>query len=160
MKALIHGSKYIYQTLPRLLTLWMDLGEEIITEEKDKKNDKKSDQSEKYLAAKKEALQFLNVKCIKRLIESVPPFYFVTAFSQLVSRIGHSNPSVYALLESMILNVLTHFPQQALWHMSSVFKSTKESRSSRCQTIYSKAKHAANSTHKGGQTIRSLIQVI
>ncbi len=155
---MIHGSKYIYQTLPRILTLWMDLGEEVILEEKEKQ---KTEQSTKYLAAKKEALHFLNTKCMKKLIDSVPPFYFVTAFSQLVSRIGHPNPSVYALLESMILNVLVHFPQQALWHMSSVSKSTKESRSSRCLTIFSKAKHATNGPQtKRGPTIRSLIQVM
>lgn len=27
-KAMKYGSKYIYQTVPRLLTLWLDLGED------------------------------------------------------------------------------------------------------------------------------------
>jgi len=27
-KAVIYGSKYVYQTVPRLLTIWMDVGED------------------------------------------------------------------------------------------------------------------------------------
>ena len=27
IQALQHGIKYIYQTMPRMLTLWLDLGE-------------------------------------------------------------------------------------------------------------------------------------
>lgn len=27
-KAIRHGSKYVYQTIPRLLTLWLDMGED------------------------------------------------------------------------------------------------------------------------------------
>ncbi len=27
-RALRHGSKYVYQTVPRLLTLWLDLGDD------------------------------------------------------------------------------------------------------------------------------------
>jgi serine/threonine-protein kinase ATR len=29
VKALKYGSKYVYRTLPRLLTLWLDVGEEV-----------------------------------------------------------------------------------------------------------------------------------
>lgn len=28
-KAIVHGSKYVYQTVPRLLTIWLDMGENI-----------------------------------------------------------------------------------------------------------------------------------
>ena len=28
-KAIIHGSKYVYQTVPRLLTIWLDMGENV-----------------------------------------------------------------------------------------------------------------------------------
>ena len=28
-KAIIYGSKYVYQTVPRLLTIWLDMGEHI-----------------------------------------------------------------------------------------------------------------------------------
>lgn len=30
-KAIIHGSKYVYQTVPRLLTIWLDMGENAVT---------------------------------------------------------------------------------------------------------------------------------
>jgi serine/threonine-protein kinase ATR len=34
--ALMLGSKYVYEMLPRVLTLWMDLGEEVWKNEKDR----------------------------------------------------------------------------------------------------------------------------
>lgn len=27
-KAVIHGSKFVYQTVPRMLTIWLDIGED------------------------------------------------------------------------------------------------------------------------------------
>jgi serine/threonine-protein kinase ATR len=36
-KALKYGTKHIYQMLPRLLTIWLDLGEQIAAEEGKKK---------------------------------------------------------------------------------------------------------------------------
>ena len=30
-KAVMHGSKFVYQTVPRLLTIWLDLGENKVT---------------------------------------------------------------------------------------------------------------------------------
>ena len=30
-KAIMHGSKFVYQTVPRLLTIWLDLGENKVT---------------------------------------------------------------------------------------------------------------------------------
>lgn len=34
-KAMRFGSKYIYQTVPRLLTLWLDMADEIVTKPND-----------------------------------------------------------------------------------------------------------------------------
>lgn len=28
-KAIVYGSKYVYQTVPRLLTIWLDMGEHL-----------------------------------------------------------------------------------------------------------------------------------
>lgn len=28
VKAITHGSKFVYQTVPRMLTIWLDLGED------------------------------------------------------------------------------------------------------------------------------------
>lgn len=44
MQALAYGSKYIYQTMPRLLTLWLDMGEDpdLIRNEKQGTNDRRA----------------------------------------------------------------------------------------------------------------------
>jgi serine/threonine-protein kinase ATR len=46
----------------------------------------------------------------------------MSAFSQIVSRIGHQLPSVYDLIRSLIILVLNNYPQQALWHLPGVIK--------------------------------------
>ena len=53
-KAIKYGSKYIYQTVPRLLTLWLDLGE-----------DEKIYGSDTYVKINQE---------VKRVCDSVPAY--------------------------------------------------------------------------------------
>jgi hypothetical protein len=36
---------------------------------------------------------------MKGIVERLPPYQFLIAFSQLISRICHPNPDVFALLE-------------------------------------------------------------
>lgn len=51
-RAIKAGSKYIYQTVPRLLTLWLDMGEEAI---------------------QTEALKKMNIE-VSRAIEAIPTY--------------------------------------------------------------------------------------
>lgn len=122
-KALKCGTRYIYQTLPKLLTLWLDAGA-------------------KYLSDNGTVLR-MN-KMVAQLSVAVPPYQFLTALPQLVSRICHPNQSVYDTLERIILSVLLAYPQQALWQLIAAYKSKNKVRSSRCQAIFMKAKVSCN----------------
>lgn len=53
-KAMKYGSKYIYQTVPRLLTLWLDLGEDEVI-------------------AKTDTFTKINLE-VKRVCDSVPAY--------------------------------------------------------------------------------------
>lgn len=64
----------------------------------------------------------------------------MTAFPQIISRICHKNKIVFQVLESIIITVLTVYPQQALWQMMSVSRSTYKIRAKRCNVIFSKVK--------------------
>uniref|UniRef100_A0A336KU49 Serine/threonine-protein kinase ATR n=1 Tax=Culicoides sonorensis TaxID=179676 RepID=A0A336KU49_CULSO len=115
-KSLMFGCHYIYQSMPRLLTIWLDY-----TARKDEK-------------ASKYHMQQLN-QYMQRYIDTLPKFMFFTAFSQLVSRICHPNPEVYTILKSILVYLILAYPQQSLWMFLGIFKSTYENRMKRCKEI-------------------------
>jgi len=47
---------------------------------------------------------------------------FLTAFSQLVSRICHPHPDVFRHLKTIIVYMLLVYPQQSLWMLMPVYK--------------------------------------
>ena len=71
------------------------------------------------------------------LAETNTKLKWFTAFPQIVSRVGHSNPEVYKYLSQLIITVMEAYPKQALWLFMSVVKSTKENRQSRGRQILS-----------------------
>ena len=70
---------------------------------------------------------------IQSILSTIPKWY--TAFPQIVSRVGHSNPEVYTHLSKLIVRVLQEYPKQALWLFTSVVKSTKPNREHRGKQI-------------------------
>ncbi|KDQ08227.1 hypothetical protein BOTBODRAFT_569890 [Botryobasidium botryosum FD-172 SS1] len=132
-KALLHGSKYIYQTMPRMLTLWLDMGEE-------------DDLVEVSNARQTDSLQSRQVFLIKinGVIESVvrklSSYQWLTAFPQIVSRVGHPNKGIYLILSRLMVSVLHAYPHQALWLFTSVLKSRKSDREKRGISIINQVK--------------------
>jgi hypothetical protein len=56
------------------------------------------------------------------LVEELPPYMFLTAFSQLVSRICHPHPDVFKHLKTIIVYMLLVYSQQSLWMLMPVYK--------------------------------------
>jgi serine/threonine-protein kinase ATR len=125
--ALQHGTKYIYQTMPRMLTLWLELGT-VVTP-----GDQRSTPA-------KEQVFFTMNKKMKKWAQDLPSFQFLTALSAMLSQITHKNVEVYNVLERIIVNIVTNYPQQALWQLVPISKSTHPQRSRRGEQILNKAK--------------------
>ncbi len=94
-------------------------------------------------------------------MDVIPPYKFLTAFPQLISRICHPHPEVAQLLRQIIskvptvsqmknrirtskrwwllllvgVQVLIAYPQQCMWMMISVMKSSYNVRAKRCKEI-------------------------
>ncbi|KAI6024462.1 hypothetical protein EDC04DRAFT_2869391 [Pisolithus marmoratus] len=136
-KAMMHGSKYVYQAIPRILTLWLDGGE----------NPKIN--SHAFYAK-------IN-GCVAAAIDSIPVYKWFTAFPQIVSRVGHSNGRVYGILSKLICKVIREYPHQALWLFASVVKSTKANREARGRTILDALK---NDPANAGTQLPHLITLI
>ncbi|KAF9450926.1 hypothetical protein P691DRAFT_724995 [Macrolepiota fuliginosa MF-IS2] len=119
-RAIKQGSKYVYQTVPRMLTIWLDLGES--------------------QSADKDSISKCNSQA-QKAIHEVPAYKWYIAFPQVVSRVGHSNPETYRVLSGLILKVLGEYPKQALWLFTSVVKSTKANRENRGRVILEQLKN-------------------
>lgn len=115
-KSLMYGCNFIYQSMPRLLTIWLD-----------------------YTARKDDFVSKPHMTQINqymmRYTDSLPPFMFFTAFSQIVSRICHPTPETYTILKKILINLIKVYPQQSLWMFLAVYKSTYENRVRRCKDI-------------------------
>ena len=53
---------------------------------------------------------------------NLAPYQFLTAFSQLISRVCHSSSEVFGVLNTIVAKVLLAYPQQAMWLMTAVSK--------------------------------------
>ncbi|KAL5978485.1 hypothetical protein ACLOJK_029602 [Asimina triloba] len=114
-KGLHRGHKNLFQALPRLLTLWFEFGS---------KYHRDGLSSNKALKAVHVRVMSIMRGCLKDL----PTYQWLTVLPQLVSRICHQNDEVVRLVKHIITSVLQEYPQQALWIMAAVSKSTVAAR--------------------------------
>lgn len=129
-KSLMFGCNYVHQSMPRLLSIWLDFTA-------------RRQPGESY----RKVFENLN-KITERLCDNLPSFIFYTAFSQLVSRICHPSLEVFAVLKKIIIKLILQFPQQSLWTIMNVSKSSYTSRVRRCTEIFSDKRLSAASVQK------------
>lgn len=129
-KSMLYGSQFIHQSMPRLLSIWLDFTAKL-------------DKQDHY----KKTSQSMNL-VVERFSEILPKFMFFTAFSQLVSRICHPSTEVYAVLKTIIIKLIIDFPQQTLWMILSVYKSSYSNRVKRCTEIFSDSRLSAKEIQK------------
>ncbi|KAK0105320.1 serine/threonine-protein kinase M1 [Cadophora gregata f. sp. sojae] len=132
-RALSYGTKYIYQTLPRILTLWLDLGTQVQQPVEAKYGSTKEFIS-RITNQRKANLDNVHLR-FKKYTQKLPAYMFYTALPQIVARIAHSNVEVYRYLQQMIYNVVQTYPQQALWGLLAVCTSNQSDRKARGSTI-------------------------
>ncbi|CAG0890403.1 unnamed protein product [Cyprideis torosa] len=121
-RALRHGNSFVYQALPKLLTLFLDFGSKIHAEENTAtESDKK-------------ALTRLT-KSVQTGCEILPHYKVFTAFPQLVSRICHSQPEVFSCLKDIISRLLAAMPERTIWSIIAVQQSSYPIRKLRCEQI-------------------------
>ncbi|KAI9681820.1 MAG: serine/threonine-protein kinase M1 [Trizodia sp. TS-e1964] len=157
LRSLSFGTKYIFQTLPRLLTLWLDLGS-LPLEGLDPRYGSGKDFQAKMLLQQKNNLRDMN-ELMERYMEKLPAYIFYTALSQMVARICHPNTEVYRVLQAIIVRVVSTFPRQALWTLLAVAKSSEVERSHRgLNTLYKiKDSKRRKGSDTGGLELKTLI---
>ncbi|XP_032356106.1 serine/threonine-protein kinase ATR [Etheostoma spectabile] len=127
-KALQFGNQYIYQAMPRMLSLWLDFGAKVCECDKAGRSDRQLRQE----------LGKINM-VVSEHCANLAPYQFLTAFSQLISRVCHSSDEVFTVLMTIVAKVFLAYPQQAMWLMTAVSKSSYPMRMNRCNQILKKA---------------------
>ena len=67
------------------------------------------------------------------------PYQFHVAFPQIVSRIGHPNKDVFAVLAKIMASVIRRYPQQSLWTTVGLMQSNRLDRKAQCAEVLQRA---------------------
>ena len=138
LRSLTFGCKYINETLPKLLTLWLDHGTETL---KKMSGEIPNDVRERVSEQRPKFLDGMN-KQIKKYSEKISTFVFYTALTQMVTRISHENQSVWEVLAHLIVKVVATHPQQGLWSLLAITKSSTRARASRGNELLNRLKQS------------------
>ncbi|KAK9420883.1 putative Phosphatidylinositol 3 [Seiridium unicorne] len=154
IRSLNYGTKYLYQTLPRILTLWLEFGAQL-----DKAPEGKVSLSRELHHRRKTQLNSLHTYLYKYL-QRLPAYIFYTALPQVVARIAHPNDHVFALLEQIIIKVVEAHPRQALWSLFAIMtsKQTTSERRARGQQILQKLRGLGKQVEGGTGDLKSLLR--
>ncbi|KAJ8130697.1 hypothetical protein O1611_g2932 [Lasiodiplodia mahajangana] len=154
LRSLSYGTKYLYQTLPRILTLWLELGAQI-----DKAPEGKVSLSRELYHRRKMQLEALH-DILRKHLARLPAYVFYTALPQLVARIAHPNLDVFRVLQAIILKVVEAYPRQALWSLFAIMTTRQASseRKARGQQILLHVKDRNVKVESGGYSLPSLLR--
>jgi serine/threonine-protein kinase ATR len=129
-----YGSRHIYRSLPRLLTLWFDFGALVSA------NPNYAHDHETVVASIKVMME--------KFAKSIPSHCWLISLPQLISRICHKNSEVVNITRHIVVQTIMQYPQQGLWQMAAVSKSGVQVRRSAASGILGNAKKAAKSEHE------------
>ncbi|WFD29686.1 non-specific serine/threonine protein kinase [Malassezia sp. CBS 17886] len=134
MKSAQNGTKFLYRTLPRMLTIWLDAGNEL------------ADGSAARSAedVQQAQLQFDKINdMMRKSIRHLTRYQWFAVFPQLVARIVHRNEAVWQVLLEIIAAVVVAYPQQSLWALIAGSHSKDRMRKQRYQRIVERIGAAA-----------------
>ncbi|ORY67260.1 uncharacterized protein BCR38DRAFT_153630 [Pseudomassariella vexata] len=155
MRSLNYGTKYLYQTLPRVLTLWLELGAQL-----DKAPEGKISLSKELYLRRGVQLKEVHTS-LNKYVYRMPAYIFYTALPQIVARIAHPNADVFMLLERIILKVVEAHPKQALWSLFAIMTSRQSTsdRRARGQQILLKLRSTARKVEGSSYELKALLRM-
>lgn len=142
LRSLGMGAKYIHQTLPRILTLWLDLGTDVGRAVDSKYGNDHN--FREHINTQRQKIFNAVMGQIKKYIDRLPSFIFYSAFTQIVARICHPHEKIHSSLVDVVARVVVSHPQQAMWTLLALIKSKKqEDRVLRGREVWSKVQENA-----------------
>lgn len=114
LKALALGPTYIFEALPKLITVWLDFAQRVPSKE-----------SERKLAERKLAQM---VADLEGAVGTIPVYVWYTAITQLLSRLAHRHEPSGRVLVTIISSLVQAYPKYSLWYVLSHTSSKDETR--------------------------------
>lgn len=148
LRSLNFGTKYIYQTLPRIITLWLELGMRVSSPNDEKFGNK--DAVAQLQIQRKNQLSSLHGR-FDKYFAKMPAYIFYTALPQIIARIAHPNQAVYKHLQQIIVKVIVAHPRQSLWTLLAVVISTQDERRNRGGVILNELRKQDPANAETGQ---------
>ncbi|KAL4869315.1 hypothetical protein BDV12DRAFT_185211 [Aspergillus spectabilis] len=136
LRSLAYGNKYVFQSLPKILTLWLEHASTVGQPFDPKRGDNEDFQAHT-LNQRRKILDDMHSQ-LKKYVSRMPAALLFTILPQVVARICHPNPTVYNLLTKIVARAVSAFPQQGLWTVLAVVKSSSKDRASRGFTCLQK----------------------
>ncbi|ETV97855.1 hypothetical protein H310_09190 [Aphanomyces invadans] len=135
--------KYLFQSLPRLLTLWYEFGEILqASSKRSYRLDIQDNDGDRLM-------QDIS-KIILDALHSLPESMWLVCFPQVTSRICHPNVAVVDGVKAIMVKVLMTFPQRAMWYVLGLAQSLNTQRKTRAIEILKVAqKQLTNSNQVG-----------
>lgn len=119
--ALKLGTSYIFEALPKLVTIWLDFAQ------KPHRNREATRRLDSIIAE------------LTRQINEVPVYVWYTCITQLLSRITHKHTESVTVISQIIIKLIVSYPKHSLWYVLSHIKSKDTKRSERIVKILSAA---------------------
>ena len=135
LRSIPFGNKYWHETIPRILTLWLQLGMDSLKAARG--------EDDAIFQKRKKSLQACN-RQLQKYFERVPPYVFYHALPQLISRIAHPHPEVWQQLCNILVRITSTHPSQSLWSLLAVPQSKDELRKSRGREVLMKLRDPKN----------------
>ena len=127
MKSAQHGTKFLYRTLPRMLTIWLDAGNELADPEEAPPSEEDAHQAQQ---------QFDKInEMMLRSVRHLARYQWFAVLPQLVARIVHKNEAVWKVLLEIIVAVVVAYPQQGMWAILAGSHSKDKRRKQRYECI-------------------------
>ena len=132
-RALLTGSKFVYESMPRMLNVWLDVtGKCFAMYEKGP-----SDPTLVETMSKME-------KSIEKLIGKLAPWQFYVGINLLIARFNHACPVSSDLLQRIIITLLQHYPDQTMWFLFSQARSSNAVRKNKFYNLLAKLKNTSS----------------
>lgn len=128
-RALQVGSKFVYNAMPRLLTIWLELGTYV-----------SNDAGGSQVTVRK---RFKDVNSLV-LNSNISPQLWIVFLPRLVSRLDHQNAVICQTLINIIRKIFQAYPHSTVWHLISHASATNgqnassKSRALHCESIMKK----------------------
>jgi serine/threonine-protein kinase ATR len=131
LDSLKHGSKFLFQSMPRLLTLWFEFMSDRPEDGDALKSSARSANARAAAAAasssssSRGALQPQQemTALVSESLLSIPPHLWYTSLHQIMSRIGHPDETVSGIIIKALSIVAAHYPRQSVWALAQIFAS-------------------------------------